>query len=351
MRPSAPRAGKTASPFAPSKRGATALLVALTIVVVAISLGMGAVKVAAGDVVAVMSRHAGVTIGREPAFLAEAVVWDIRLPRILLGLVAGGGLGLAGVALQGVFRNPMADPQLLGIGPGAALGAAIGAAAGATQGAIAGGTVGGILTALLVKRLSRGWGAEPARFILVGVALGAALTAWVGFVVFGLSDSTKVPPVEFWLLGSFTGSTWRALGTTLPLVAVGGFAVFASARTLDVLALGESDARHLGVDVDLVMTVLLMAVGVMVGASVGAIGVIGFVGLLVPHVVRRLVGPTHRHLLIGSAVAGGLMVVATDLVARIVAPPVEIPVGLVTAAVGGPFFLWLIQRSVRGAPI
>lgn len=331
-------------PFASRRRGVAVVLGVLLVVAAGVSLGLGAVAIAPSEVLGVMARKVGLTLGAEPAVQAEAVVWSIRLPRALMGVVTGGALALTGVVLQGVFRNPMADPQLLGIGPGASIGGVIGSVAGATQGAIAGGAVAGLLTALVVRRLGARRAEQPSRFILTGVALSAALSAWVGFVVFG-ADRAKVPPIEFWLLGSLTGSTWRALGTATVVAGLGALGLWSGARTLDLLTLGESEARHLGVDVDFATTVLLMGVGIVAGAAVGAVGVVGFVGLLVPHVVRRLTGPAHRPLMAGSVLAGGLFVVLADLAARTVFVPVEIPVGLLTAVVGGPFFLWLIRKA------
>jgi iron complex transport system permease protein len=209
--------------------------------------------------------------------------------------------------------------------------------------------VAGVLTSLIVRRLGATAALESSRFILTGVALGTALTAWVGFVVFA-SDATVVPPIRFWLLGSLTGSTWRALGTATVIIGLGIAGLLAAARTLDLFALGESEARHLGVDVDLVTAVILMSVGGVVGATVGAGGVVVFVGLLVPHLDRRFTGPAHLPLLTASALGGALMMVLSDLASRTVANPVDIPVGLVTAAVGGPFFLWLIRRPAMADP-
>lgn len=334
------------NPFASRRRGvAIGLGVGLSVAVV-VTLCLGAVIIAPAEVSAVFLGRLLPTIGRTPSALAEAVLWNIRLPRALMGVVGGGALAVAGVVLQGVFRNPLADPQLLGIGAGASLGAVMGSAAGATQGAIAGGAAAGMLTALVVRRLGRRGAQQPSRFILTGVALSAALTAWVGFVVFG-GDRTRIPPMEFWLLGSLAGSTWRGVGTTAVLVSLGLAGLFSGARSLDLLALGESEARHLGVDVDLVMTMLLLGVGVVTGATVGAVGVIGFVGLLIPHLIRILTGPAHRPLMFASLLGGGLFVVLADLASRTVAIPIEIPVGLVTAVLGGPFLLWLIRRVGR----
>ena len=314
------------------------------VVASAFTLMLGAVDVAPAEVAGVLTRKLGLAWFAEPSQRGAAVVWGIRMPRLLLGFTIGAALAASGVVLQGMLRNNLADPHLLGIGPGAAIGAAIGSAAGGIQGAIAGGVVAGVTTGFVVRRLRGRGSIDRTRLILSGVALGAALSAWVGFIVFA-ADRSKVPPIEFWLLGSLAGSTWRAFGTSLVLLLVAVGALVAAARTLDVMALGESEARHLGIDTELVTTVLLITVGAAVGVTVGAAGVIVFVGLLVPFVVRRLVGPAHRHLLLAALLGGGSFLVASDLVARMALEPVEIPVGLVTAAVGGPVFLWLLARS------
>ncbi|NND02225.1 MAG: iron ABC transporter permease [Acidimicrobiia bacterium] len=327
-----------------SRRWLVLVLAASAAAAFGLNLGMGAVSVAPSEVVSVLSRRIGLSFGNQPAASAEAVVWTLRVPRALLAIVVGGGLAAVGAALQGVFRNPLADPQLLGIGPGAAIGAVAGAAAGGVAGSIAGGTVAGLLVALLLRRLSRRTAGDPARFVLVGVALGAALTAWVGFLVFA-SDRSVVPPMEFWLLGSLSGATWRVFGTALVLVAVPLTVLLINARSLDLLSLGEDQARHLGVDVDLTITVVLMAVGAATGATVGAVGVVGFVGLVIPHVVRRMAGPSHRFLMAASFLGGAAFVLAADLVARTVLTPVEVAVGLLTAVIGGPFFLILLGRA------
>ncbi len=333
-------------PFASQRRGITVALWTLLLAAVGFSLSMGAVTIVPGQVAGVLLRRIGLEGGADPGILADSVVWAIRLPRVLMGIQVGAMLAMAGVVLQGTFRNPLADPQILGIGPGASLGAVIGAVAGATQGAIAGGAVAGLLTGLIVRRLGRRRGNQPNRFILTGVALSAALTAWVGFVVFG-TDRAKVPPIEFWLLGSLAGSTWQTVATTLTVGGLGVVGLATAARTLDLLALGETEARHLGVDVDFATTILLMGVGLVAGAATGAVGVIGFVGLLIPHIIRRFTGPSHRPLIIASLLAGALFVVLADLAARIAISPIELPVGLVTAVIGGPFFVWLVGRAQK----
>ena len=331
------------------RRGVTLILSLFAIAllaVVAASLYFGAVRLAPSEVLGVIARKVGWPLGPDPTVRAEAVVWHIRAPRITMGIITGVALAFSGAALQGVFRNPMADPHLLGIGPGAAVGGAVGTLVGGTAGGIFGGVVAGVLAALVLRVLVETRATERARFILVGVALGLALSAWVGFAVFA-GDRTKVPSVEFWLLGSFSSTTWATVGRAVVFVAVGAAVIVAARRTLDVLALGEAEARHLGVNVGVFITSVILTVGVVVGAVVGAAGVIVFVGLLIPHVVRRILGPRHGTLLAGCAMVGPLFVVGADLAARTLFSPVEIPVGLVTAAIAGPFFLWLARRDSR----
>lgn len=331
-------------PFATRRRWLPAVVGLLLVATAVASLTLGAVSVPVSEVAGVLARKLGLDWFASPSAQAEAVVWGIRMPRLLLGLTVGATLALVGGVLQGLLRNELADPQLLGIGPGAGIGGAIGAVTGGVQGAIAGGVAAGVLTAFAIRRLARQASVDPTRIILAGVALGATLSAFVGFVVFG-ADRARVPPIEFWLLGSLSGSTWRAFSTVLVYVFVTGVVLLASARILDVFGLGEADARHLGIDVDLVRTVLLIATGAAVGATVGAVGVVAFVGLLIPFVVRKVTGPRHRYLLPGAMAAGAFFVGACDVAARLVIEPIEVPVGLVTAVIGGPVFIWLLTRG------
>ena len=307
------------------------------------SIALGAVDVGLAEAVDVVWSRVGFPVEPPPSARAEAVVWGLRVPRLLTAAVVGGALATAGVALQSMLRNDLADPQLVGVGPGAAVGAAIGAGAGGVPGAIAGGVVAGVITSLVVRRLARTPTADPNRLILAGVALGTTMSAFVGFVVFG-SDRAVVPPIEFWLLGSLSGATWRGLGTVAVFLVVGVGGLFGMSRLLDLLGLGTQEASHVGVDVPLVTTILLILVGLSVGATVGVVGVVVFVGLLVPRLVRPLTGPANRHLIGGSLMGGALFVAAADLLARTVFEPIEIPVGLVTAIFGGPLFLWMVSR-------
>ena len=332
------------SPFRRRRLWVGLLLVSVGIVAFAGELALGAVKIPISDVVGSMFSHLG--IDTDVPNRADAIVWGIRLPRALTAVAVGIGLGSSGAALQGTLRNRLADPNILGIGSGAALGAVIALAAlpDANRAALAGGAVGGVLAGMLLRSLGKRGGTSRSSFVLVGVALATTLSAWVGFLVFA-SDATKVPPVEFWLLGSLAGSTWSQLTPLVLLTAIGFGVVVALARGLDLLSLGEHEARHLGVDVENMTWLVFLGVGIATGAAVGAVGVVAFVGLLAPHIGTRLVGPNHGPLLLASGAIGAIFVLASDTIARIATAPVEAPVGLVTAAVGGPFFLWLLRRS------
>jgi iron complex transport system permease protein len=335
-----------------SRRWITILtLTVIVILVGSTSIAMGTVVIAPGEVAGAVLRRIGVAIGPEPSAQADAVLWNIRMPRVALGAAVGATLGMAGTSLQGVFRNPLADPQILAVGPGASLGAVVVMlVAGTTpQASLAGATVGAVGAAAIVRRFGDATDPSGARLVLIGVALSAVLSAWVGFVVFA-ADRAAVPPVDFWLLGSLTGATWRTAAYAAALGLFGALVVSGSARSIDLMSLGESEARHLGVDVELVRRLVLLGTALMVGAAVGAAGVLGFVGLLAPHLMRRFIGPAHRPLLLATALAGAALVIFADLAARTLAAPIEIPVGLVTTVIGGPFFLWLLASGERRMP-
>jgi iron complex transport system permease protein len=331
-------------PYSGRRRWVNLGLAVLVILAFLLSLTLGAVEVRPLDALRVIAQHLGLDTKPVISAQADSVVWGIRLPRTLLGLLVGAALAASGGVLQGSLRNQLADPHLLGIGPGSAIGAALGAGVAGVRGAIAGGVATGVLTAFAIRRLRRRMAIDPNRLILAGVALGVTLSAWVGFIVFGL-DRSVVPPIEFWLLGSLAGATWRGLETAAFLLMTAFAVMIGAARTLDILALGDREAWHLGVDVELTTSILYIVVGAAVGVTVGTVGVVVFVGLLVPFLVRRGVGPSHRHLIPTGMLGGALFLVVSDLVARSIIQPIEIPVGLVTAAVGGPLFLWLVTRA------
>jgi len=288
-----------------------------------------------------------------PASWQETIVWSIRLPRALLGFVVGGALALSGAALQGLFRNPLAEPSILGVSGGASLGAVlmifVGLAARAVWLLPAGAFAGAALTAFVVLGIAaqRGRGRVfTTTMLLVGVAVGALNVAFTTFILsVSLSSYDVGRQVIHWILGGLDGRTWDHLWLATPAILIGGAAILVCARELDALLLGEVTAQSIGVDVGRVRLVLVLATSLMIGAAVAAAGPIGFVGLLVPHILRLGLGSAHRTLLPASFLGGGLFVVVADLAARALLSPMEIPVGVVTAAVGAPLFLALLVRS------
>lgn len=339
--------------MSPRRISPPALLTGLGVLLVAlivVSLGTGAVSISPRQVVSILLEHAGVE-GSGFTSQQDAVLWSIRLPRVLLGVTVGAGLGMAGAALQGIFRNPLADPQLIGISSGAAAGSALGilaleGAVGTIAGPI-GAFVGGLAAGAAVYTLARHQGrTEVVTLILAGIAVAALGGALAGFLSV-LADDPRLGTPLFYSLGGLGVSTWGLLGITVPFVLVGLVLLPGEGRRLDLVLLGEREAYHLGVDVEATRRRVLLLSTAVVGATVAAAGVIGFVGLLVPHAIRLVAGPGHRLLLPASAIGGAALVVGADTLARTVASPLEVPVGLLTALVGGPAFLWLLRRTRR----
>jgi iron complex transport system permease protein len=329
------------------RRGTIWGLFGALVLVILLGLTSGSVAVGLSDLWHMIQFRTGLT--DDPERLTDSVLWAIRLPRVLAGVVVGAGLGVAGVALQGTFRNPMADPHLVGVAPAAGLGAVVGIALTPVGGPpivmMLAAAVGAAALALVMRRIAFNT-LDSGQLILVGLALGLAFLAVLGAVVLAW-DSPRVPTFTFWVFGGLSGATWSTLGAATPLVVVGAAMVVANGRLLDLLALGEDEARHLGVDVRRLTTVVLVAAGLVVGGAVGLAGVIGFVGLVVPLLLRRWLGPAHRALAGLAALGGAVMLVAVDTVARTIAAPVEIPVGLLTAIVGAPVFIWALLRRPR----
>lgn len=321
----------------------------LLLALVAANLVFGAVRVPPGDVLRILGDHLG--LGDSGASLRDdAVVWSIRLPRTLLAALTGAALAVAGAALQGALRNPLADPQLIGVSGGAAVGATIAVAAGVG----AASAVVGIVAAEF--GFAAGWAAvavaryqgrsEIGTVILTGVAVTAVGAAVVGFLSV-LARDQGVPDPSFWLLGGLGRSTWEMLWSQLPLIVAGAVVVVVIARRLDIVLLGSDEARHLGVDLALTERWALAGAAILGGAAVAAAGIVGFVGLAAPHAARSVLGPAHRRLLPAAALLGAVFLAGADLLARITAEPIEVPLGLVTALVGGPVFLWLLRRTRR----
>jgi len=320
------------------------------------ALGIGAVSIVPRELAAIAAAQFGFDLpGWTFAPRQAAVVLGIRLPRTLLGLLAGGTLGACGAAIQALFRNPLADPALIGTASGAALGAAAaivllpGTPAGAPSPWSVGllplaAFAGSAVTTALVYRLAGRDGTTPvATLLLAGIALNALTGAATGLLTY-LADDAQLRSLTFWNLGSLGGATWQALAGAGPWLLLTLASLPARAGALNAVLLGERGARHLGVDVARLErdTVVLVALGV--GAVVAVCGIIGFVGLVVPHLVRLVTGPDHRVLLPASMLLGAALLLGADVIARTAVAPGELPIGVVTAFLGAPFFLWLLRR-------
>ncbi|MFK7927680.1 MAG: FecCD family ABC transporter permease [Myxococcota bacterium] len=346
------------------------LLIAVVIASL-LGLGVGALPITPFDAVRTVLHGLlpGVSGVAEPAI--DAVIWHIRLPRTALGLTVGAALATAGALFQGLFRNPLADPGLLGITLGAAAAVALAvlgsgvlvtAIGGLDPIALAGAQavrpyvvpvaafIGSLVSVLAVVALSGGLRQlDVATLLLGGIAINAIAGAITGLCIF-LADDAQLRDLTFWSLGGLGGATWPVVMATVPPVVVGLCAVPFLARRLDCLQLGEAEAAHLGVPIESTKRWVVGVGALLVGVSVAAAGAIGFIGLVVPHLVRLFLGPGHRMLLPASALLGAALVVLADVLARTVVAPAELPIGVLTTLLGGPFFLGLLiaDRRRRG---
>ncbi|MFB7271943.1 FecCD family ABC transporter permease [Streptomyces sp. NPDC056244] len=346
--PAPPRAGREQPPARAALL--TGGLLAALVLLCLLSAGIGAYGIPLGDVLSSVLHRTGLG-GAALDRVGESVLWNVRLPRVVLALLVGASLGCAGALTQGVFGNPLAEPGVIGISSGAAVGAVASIALGlsffgnwtVTVCAF----VAGLATVLLVYALSRSGGrTEVVTLILTGIAVNAFAGALIGLFIF-FADNAQITQITFWQLGSLAQATWPKVLAVLPCAMVGLAVAPFYARKLDLLALGERPARHLGVDVERLRVVLVLVVALLTAAAVAVAGVITFVGLLVPHLLRMANGPGHRFLVPGSALGGALVLLAGDLAARTVAAPAELPLGVLTALFGSPFFFWLLRRTRR----
>ena len=329
--------------------------VAVLLLVALLGVVVGSVHIPARDALGYLwSQSVGGTVPREdvPDF---RIVIDSRLPRVLTGVAAGAGLGVAGVVIQAVVRNALADPYVLGISSGASVGATAVVLFGALGGlgvyalpsaAFLGAVVATLLVLLLARTPS---GLEPLRLVLIGTALGYGFSAMTTVLVFLAPAGDAARSVMFWLLGSLAAADWRSVWLLGTVAVVGCALAIAVARHLDALAMGDDVAASLGVHAGRLRLVLFLAAAAVVGVIVSVCGAIGFVGLVLPHVARLLVGADHRRVLILTPVLGAAFLVLADVVARTVVPPYELPIGAVTAAVGVPVFVALMMRRLRTA--
>ncbi len=333
------------------------LLIALVIVATA-SVAIGAVSIPPGSILAAVGRAFDIRMPWSVTDQQAVVLTMIRLPRVVLGLCVGAGLAVSGALLQGLFRNPLADPGLVGVSSGAAFGAALAIVTGASLGAAlplparpfvvtAGAFVAGLATTLLVYQLATRHGrTSVSTMLLAGIAVNAIGGAGVGALVL-FADDNQLRDITFWTLGGLGGATWTSIAAVAPLVLGVILAVPRLASSLNAMLLGEAEARYLGVDTQRTKKLVVVLTAVAVAGSIAFAGLIGFVGLMAPHLVRIVLGPDHRTLLPASAIVGGTLLVGADVLARMLLAPTEIPVGIVTALAGAPLFLWLLVSQRR----
>jgi len=346
------------------ERRARMLLVALTVLLllaVLIGAGAGALHVPVASVLGVLLHKLGLSTSLAFEPQQEAVIWAIRLPRVLLAVLVGAALGLAGAAMQGLFRNPLADPSLLGISAGASLAAVavivleaeVLKMVSALPGAGGAGAyvlplaafAGACLATVFVYRVSRRGGRVlVSTMLLVGIATNGLAGAITGLFTYAATDA-QLRSITFWGLGSLGGATWPTIATLVPFLVLPLLFLPRLGKALNLLALGEEQAAHLGLPVARIKWQVIGLTTLAVGASVAMVGTIGFLGFLVPHVLRLLGGPDHRFVLPASALGGALVLLLADTLARTAVAPAELPIGILTALLGAPVFLWIVMRS------
>ena len=338
----------------PLAAGSLALGLASVVLTAGFALLWGAADIPPQTVGLILLEHIGFPIEADWPERWGAIVWQVRLPRVLLAGLVGATLAYSGTTYQGIFRNPLAEPYLLGVAAGAGLGATLiiisplaysfGPLSAVPPAAFAGAIVAVAITYLLARV---GPVVPVTTLILSGVAVGSIAGAAISYLM--LTNGDRALPVLSWLLGGFNSASWPRVWLLLPYTAVAALVIFPFARTLNVLQLNEEQARQLGVNVEAVKLTLLVAASLATAAAVAVSGIIGFVGLVVPHVTRLLWGADHRRLLPLSALLGASFLILADLVARTASPPTEIPVGIITALIGAPFFLYLLRRQRKSA--
>jgi iron complex transport system permease protein len=346
---------KTSRPNAASQHAltSTVLFVALSVALVValvVSAGTGQLAIQPTEVLGSLLHRIGIDWLPLPAHeVGDQTLWAIRFPRVAMAALIGASLAVAGLLMQAIFGNPLAEPGVIGISAGAAVGAGLSIVFGLTlfgewtTAALA--FVAGLIATLIVYAMSRAEGrTEVVTLVLTGIAVNAIAGAAIALLTF-LGDTQSREQIVFWQLGSIAGSRWSQVLIIAPIIVVGLIAAYSSAHKLDLLSLGERNARHLGVNVEALRIVMICVVALLVGAAVAFAGIIAFVGLVIPHLMRMILGPAHLPLVTASALGGALLLTLADLGARTIVPMADLPIGMLTALVGGPFFFWLLRRT------
>jgi iron complex transport system permease protein len=335
------------------------ILSVLLIVVILLATGTGAMHMSPMQVLAMLLEKTGIHLPVAYEENMPGVLWMIRLPRVVLSVLIGAGLGLAGASLQGLLRNPLADPGLIGISSGASMGAVVMII---VQNALPvfqsvpalnfyalnlAAFAGAIITTLFIFRIARTGGqAVISTLLLAGIAVRALCESVTGLMTY-LANNEQLRSITFWSLGSLGGANWKTVAGIAPFILIPLILLPRLAPALNLLALGEREAMHSGVRVPKLKALLVILATMAVAAGVAVAGIIGFIGLIVPHIVRQFTGPDYRILIPGSALSGAVLLTVADLLCRTIVAPAELPVGIITAVIGAPFFLWLIIKEKR----
>lgn len=331
-------------------------LIAALALLCTLSLATGAVTISAGQTLAIAGKMLGLNLPWHYTASQQVVLEAIRAPRIMMSMLVGSVLALSGTAMQGLFRNPLADPALIGISSGATLTVVTAIVLETTYlrafsqwtglyrlpiAAFAGGFAATWFTCRFAAANGR---YDIASLLMAGIAVNALAGATTGLLIY-VADNDQLRSITFWTMGSLSGANWQQMLVGLPFFGATLIGLLLLSRALNALLLGEAEAAHLGFDVEKIKTLTILLVALGVGASVAFVGIIGFVGLVVPHLLRLWLGPDHRSLLPCAALLGAALLLFADLLARTLVTPAEMPIGIITGILGGPFFLWLLQRQ------
>ena len=330
------------------------ILFVVLVLVIAVAAAIGPIPISPIEVYKIIIHKIpglGSLITEPLSPVNQEVILAIRLPRVIAAALIGAALATSGTVLQGLLRNPMADPFIIGVSAGASLGATIAmffslgfTVVGALYSIPLAAFAGALVTVFLVYTLAKNTEGMPMlTLLLIGIAITSFFSAIVTLIRLISSDTTIT--IVFWLLGSLNLTTWNYVYLAAPFVIVGLCIMFYFARDLNAIALGEEQAKHLGVEIETLKKIMLTCVSLMTAAAVSISGIIGFIGLIIPHTVRILVGPDHRILIPASGLAGAIVLILCDTLARTVMSPSEVPVGIITALLGGPFFIYLLTRK------
>jgi iron complex transport system permease protein len=340
-------------------KGIFPILIGLLIAVIFWGIGNGAIAISPSQIFGIWCKKLGIDTGIAFNQQQESVMWIIRLPRVLMAILIGSTLSVCGAAMQGLFRNPLADPGLIGISSSASTAAVImivvgsGLLATTEHTALAqysmniASFLGSLVATFFIYKLSQQQGkTNVSIMLLAGVAINALSGAATGFITLAANDQ-QLRSITFWMMGSLGGANWINVMSILPFCLACAIGLPLFAKSLNVFSLGERDAVNLGVNTERLKTTIMLLTAMGVGACVAVSGVIGFVGLVVPHILRMIIGPEHKKLLIASALGGAILLILADVISRTVLAPVEIPIGIITALAGGPFFLYLLLKEKK----